>query len=252
MKRALTLTLILSAAIFAPACGYAEVSPNDIFSKASDFYEKGRYDDAISEYHKMLAVSIESGNLYYNLGNCYFKKSEIGRAILNYERAKRLIPRDKDLKSNYEYARYKSEAGPVTVPKRWFFRAMDKIFAGFTVNELAVFLSCLYLSAVFLILAAMFFAPVRGYVVSLLIVLVMLGSLGVFELKIRIAGIGTDSVVITKVADAKFAPFDSATTFFQLNEGDKVRVMQPKDDWQKVKRADGKIGWVKSSAIERI
>ena len=75
-----------------------------IFYKGNTLYEQGSYADAISEYSKLLGQDIESGHLFYNMGNAYFKKGELGQAILHYEKAKRLIPRDSDLKLNYKFA----------------------------------------------------------------------------------------------------------------------------------------------------
>ena len=76
-----------------------------IFYKANALYEEGKYDEAIEVYTGLIDQGLESGNLYYNIGNCYFKKGELGKAIVNYERANKLIPDDSDLKSNHDFAR---------------------------------------------------------------------------------------------------------------------------------------------------
>jgi tetratricopeptide (TPR) repeat protein len=85
----------------------APVSKNKLqsqFYQANDFYEKGQFQSAVDSYQKLLESGYESGNLYYNLGNAYFKLGNKGQAILYYEKARRLIPSDADLKANLAYA----------------------------------------------------------------------------------------------------------------------------------------------------
>ena len=71
-------------------------------------------------------------------------------------------------------------------------------------------------------------------------------------LKDKITKIGAESIVVGEAVDVKFEPFDKATTFFQLNQGDNVIIIDQENGWRKIKRQDGKIGWVKSDNIEVI
>jgi tetratricopeptide (TPR) repeat protein len=76
-----------------------------VFARANQLYEEGRYQEAVAKYEEILASGMQDGRVYYNLGNAYFKQDKLGPAILNYERAQRLMPRDEDIKVNLAYAR---------------------------------------------------------------------------------------------------------------------------------------------------
>jgi len=75
----------------------------DIFHAAGEFYKNKEYDKSVDHYEEILLGGIEGGHIFFNLGNSYYKLGKIGKARLNYERAMKFIPRDSDLKYNYNY-----------------------------------------------------------------------------------------------------------------------------------------------------
>jgi len=101
MKKALLLLLVvtfqLSALSFELACAQG---PDELFLQANKQYEAGSYSSAINSYEDLLSKGLRSAQLFYNLGNAYFKAGKPGPAILNYERARVLDPRDEDMKFN--------------------------------------------------------------------------------------------------------------------------------------------------------
>ena len=78
------------------------VSPQTTFFHANALYKDGQYTAAASDYEQLRNAGLESGNLYFNLGNAYFKAGQRGKAILNYERAHRLLPSDPDVEANLD------------------------------------------------------------------------------------------------------------------------------------------------------
>src|SRR5207253_6786447 len=96
----LLITLARATHAMAPA-----ETPNTIFFHANALYGEERWAEAAAEYERVLAAGWESGSLYFNLGNAWFRAGDIGRAVLDYERARRLLPRDPDLHANLSYAR---------------------------------------------------------------------------------------------------------------------------------------------------
>src|SRR5206468_976205 len=96
---------LLAVAIATVVGGAGGETPNTIFFRANALYGEERHPEAAAEYEKILAAGYESGNLYFNLGNAWFRAGDTGRAILEYERARRLLPRDPDTRANLGYAR---------------------------------------------------------------------------------------------------------------------------------------------------
>jgi len=226
--------------------------PEYLFFKATDFYEAGKYDDAIEQYQLLIIQNLESGPLYYNLGNCYFKKKELGKAILNYERAKKIFPTDPDLELNYQYAKSLAQISYAGEDPSWQIKVIDKLFGATTIDELTILLSTLYVCAVSILIARLFIAGIRRYsriTLSGLLFFLILVSL-TFANKVML--LEKEAVVIRKKVDVKFEPFDRAATHFVLHEGMKVQVILSKKDWMKVKYPDKRVGWVKASGIEVI
>ena len=226
--------------------------PEYIFYKATRFYESGKYDEAISEYILMLHQGLESGPLYYNLGNCYLKKKTLGRAILNYERATRFIPFDSDLISNYEYAKSLVKEDRIGDSRTWYEKAADKLFKTFSMNGLTILLSVIYAFCVFILIAVMYLKSARRCFVFSLSVLTLILILGAFILYEKVSSIGREAIILTEKAEARFEPIDKGTVHFTLSEGMKVKVLRSKGNWIKIERSNKKVGWIRASGIEVI
>jgi len=219
------------------------------FNRANVYYGQANYDEAIKQYNSILETGWESGNLYYNLGNCYFKKGELGRAILNYEKARKLIPLDKDLESNYEYALSLIKGGAVAIKKSLPLRVLNNLFEKFTIDGLMILLSIFFISILISILLSLFFKPFKRQALILTAFLGLCFVVGLVGFKGKISLLNKEAIVVSKQADAKFEPMDKATAYFTLYEGMKVEVISSKDNWYKVRRLDNKSGWVQSETV---
>ncbi|MFH1441963.1 MAG: SH3 domain-containing protein [Candidatus Omnitrophota bacterium] len=256
---ALLLILILIFSVFINTRCFAGIDDirgiiksEEIFKDANSLYKENKYPQAAKEYEKALEKGYESGNLYYNLGNSYFKTGDFGRAMLNYERARLFIPHDSDLKSNYNYTKSLLNLGSESFPGGWIFRYVDKISEGININFLTICICALYvLICLFLILRMFFNGTIKFYkiIIYVLIVFFILGSVCLYR---KIHYLNTSAVVVNKEAQVKFEPFGAATTFFTLERGSKIEVIEKSGDWYKLRRSDGKSGWVNKSAIEFI
>lgn len=228
------------------------LDPEYIFYKASAFYENAKYEEAIAQYSLLLEQGLESGPLYYNLGNCYLKKGELGRAILSYERAKRIIPRDSDLESNAEYAKSLVRENLRESRRIWYDKIADRIFKPISINDLTILLSVAYLLFMMIFIASLYLEPLkrsRKILFSIFVLILIIGGFGLYQ---KIAILDKEAIIIVEKSEAKFEPFDRSTTHFTLYEGMKVQVLFSKKEWVKIKWTDRKVGWVKASSIEMI
>jgi len=254
VKKLKVFIFLAGVFLFNMALCWAEDSRNTdyIFYKASRLYEETKYDEAALEYSRIRKEGFESGNLYYNLGNCYFKKGVLGKAILNYERAKRLIPRDRDLESNYKYAQSLIK-GEINKPARiWIVRVINNFFDQFTVDGISMLLSVIYILLILTIGASRIFKVSKIKFAVGLSALTAFFVISAVFLYGRISFLEKEGIIIEEKVDAKFEPFDKAVKHFTFHEGMKVFVISSKDEWYKVKRLDGRAGWIKKSQLEII
>ena len=242
--------MILSAAAV-NAESEREGDPKYLFYKANTFYEEGKYDEAISEYSKLLSQGMESGSLYYNLGNSYFKRGEPGRAVLNYERSKRLIPRDSDLKSNHRFALSRTKSNVSETSRPWFKKAAV-VFDTLTINEITMLLSSIFVVTILFFVVRLYIyisQRISLLFVSLSVIVFVIVAFSLFN---RISMLDKEAVVVSGSTEVRFEPFENATTHFTLYEGMKIEIVQSRKEWMKVRRSDGKIGWIKRQAAEKI
>jgi tetratricopeptide (TPR) repeat protein len=235
---------------FAMAQGSSQLK--QLFYKGSRFYKEAKYDEAIAAYKEIVDKGYESANLYYNLGNCFFKKGEFGRAIAYYEKAKLLMPQDRDLEANYRHVKSLVKLQGSGFEKHGIVGALERFYSRFTINGMTVFLFLLYLTAVLLVIAFIVIKIPRLYFGMGVFVLAAAFILTFFMLRERSLNFGRQAIVASRQAQAKFEPFERATTYFTLSEGVKVKIISRNDGWCKIKRSDGKIGWVKKEELQAI
>lgn len=223
-----------------------------LFHQGNTDYREGKFEQAITDYEKALSLGFESGPLYYNLGNAYFKHGTLGKAILNYLRAQSHMPGDADLKSNLTYAQSLVEGRIFAAGRKGFIRAYFILASSFSLDKITWLNMILYFVLTTLLIWAIFVKKIRKvfiYIIALSSFLLII-SISIFFVQFYKTAIQKEAVVIAGVSDSKFEPFNDATTFFTLYEGQSVFVISAKNDWVKVRRMDGRQGWVKKSDIE--
>lgn len=251
--RKIIFMLVISLVIFEEgAFSRQKFSPEFIFYKANQLYKQQKFEEAIREYQKILDKGYESGNLYYNLGNCYYRKGDLPRAILYYEKAKVFIPEDPDLEANYKYVLSLLPKSYEPPPPGILKSLLQKIFGGFTLQGLFIFLSIIQSLFFLLLLLRLFFKPLKTYSLSLLLLLVFIFFSGSGYLFFWVKNLDKKAVVVKEKVEAKFAPYKEATTHFFLLGGEKVIILSQEGDWLKIKRLDGKIGWLKKGSLEPV
>lgn len=244
MRCSLATTAIIL--FFSFNIAYAQDNFIQTFEQANASYKENKFDQAISGYNKIIEQGFENGNIYYNLGNSYFKKGELGKAILNYERARIFMPSDGDLKSNYEYACFNAGLDKAAN------KAISRIFAGLGIDSLAVILFILQ-GAIFLVLI---FRIIPGRQVrffqALIVCLSAAFILTGWSFKRKLDWLNKGAVVIAREAQARFEPLEGSTAHFTLKQGSLVEILDTAQVWLKARRFDGKKGWVKKEDVASI
>ena len=226
-----------------------KATQNQLFYKAGIYYSDRDYTKALQQYDQILSSNLGSGNLYYNIGNSFFKLGKLGSAILFYEKAKRLMPQDSDLKANLSYA--KSITGNETFQRPLAIRIIEKPFEGYNLNMLALMAAALYL-AVILISVIFTINPIlakKFMFIYIILIAALMYALSSFGLRYYDEEILKHGVVIVKEIEAKYEPIDKSTTYYTLREGDNMVVLNTRNGWRQVARPDGKIAWVNKDAV---
>ncbi len=254
---AAVLLATVSLATWSPGAAFAAEStppsPQTTFFHANALYKDGQYDAAAKEYEQLLQSGLESGNLYFNLGNAYFKAGDRGNAILAYERARRLIPNDPDLDANLTYAQSSTGARPC-VPALWQHLAFP--LAHRMATGSLMWTATLFSTLFFLALAAYQLWPRRPrWMISVAAALALCLVIAITSLAEQLLSDGwRRQAVVTAAGDtpARFEPAGTGTVHFVLKEGTLVRITDRREGWLQISRCDGRRGWVEEGAAAEL
>lgn len=220
------------------------------FQKANQLYADGKYSEAVSSYQDLLK-SEKFAEIYYNLGNAHFKDKQIGKAILNYERAKRLDPRDPDIRSNLAYANRLIEY-KIEDKRSWYLRKINELISYLRFEECWL----LFLGSYSIFLISVLFAFVRkrplfGKMNNVFLILVII-ALFPLLLKFGESGMNQEAIVTAKQAEVRYGPSTVDRIAFRLVEGLKVAIHDHKQDWYRILLRGGRSGWVRESELSVI
>ena len=227
------------------------------FDEGNRLYQEGDYAGAVEFYERILESGLESGELHYNLGNAWFRLGELGPALLHYERARRIMPRDDDLAANVALARALTVDRVTPLPSFWLFAVARWWIDLLPRPALLGVVSLAWLVA----MAALIVAVIgrgdlmrvwsrRAASVAGVATLVFGLSLMARELDV---GRPDEAIVMAEEAAVRSAPSDDdELLIFTVHEGTKVRVERRSDAWVEIVLEDGKVGWVRSDRLTLI
>jgi tetratricopeptide (TPR) repeat protein len=226
------------------------------FEKGNDLYQKGKYDLAVKAYESVLKENKESAELYFNLGNCYYKLQQTAPAIYNYEKALVLDPSNKNVLNNIKFAQKHTIDEIKVVPKVGF----GKLIRDFT--GIYSFDNWAWIAIGFSTLFLLFFL---GYYLSQTVVVKRIFFLGMFVIILLIlisisAAFFEKShfdnekpaIVFAPSAEVRSEPQNASASIFTLHEGTKVYVGETLENWKKIQLTDGTEGWIDSMAIKEV
>jgi tetratricopeptide (TPR) repeat protein len=224
-----------------------------LVDSANNAYSKNNFDAAVNYYEKIINSGFESGEIYYNLGNSYFKLSKISLAILNYERAAKLLPNDEDIKFNLKLANQKIIDKIERLPKLMIHEWKDNFLNSLSEKEwsilsiilltIALGLLAIYLSGKKLLLKQVSF----GF--ALLFFVVALTVFFIAKKQYNNSVNNKEAIIISGSTDVTSSPSENGTKAFVLHEGTKVTVTESSNDWVEIRLPNGNVGWIRSSEL---
>ena len=222
----------------------------ELFFEANQAYKEGRFQEAVNGYRRLIESGHENGDLFYNLGNAYLRLDQLGRAILNYERARLQIPRDADLNFNLGLAR--DEMQDAVAESQDLINTTFFWLENFNLYE--VVWGFVILNLVFwAILAARLFLNSEWLFYTFLVVLIFWLIVGAsFGLKWYQVETDNRAVILPREVNVLAGPDIRDTVLFKLHAGTIVHHERSEDGWSLVRLPDKKRGWVKTESIGKI
>lgn len=251
----MTVALLLLCSFGADA---SQTSGADsLWTAGNAAYERGSWIEAVDAYEEISDMGLESAELYYNIGNAWFKAGDNAKAVLYYERALKLDPSFEDARYNLEIVgsriQDKIEPVPEFFLKEWL-RNISQMMSSDSWAVISVVLLGITLSLllVFVMASSVLWRRV-GFFTGIVTLLLMVSALS-FAVWQKDDYLAHDQAVVMKtVTPVKSSPTnDNSTDLFILHEGTKVTVLESMGAWTNISLADGRQGWMKTSDIERI
>lgn len=232
------------------------VAQESAVKEAETAYAAEDYSKAIDVYENILKTYGSSSEIYYNLGNAYFKAGKIAPSILNYERALLLDPGDADIRFNLEIAKQKTvdriePLGHFFLIK-WF-EGMQNLFSVNTWGAIGIVCFILLIVCLFLFFFSKYIRLKKiGFYAGLCMLCIVILS-NVFASKQKHSLLNRNSaIVFTPTVTVKSSPDTSGTDLFVIHEGTKVFIRSTLGDWSEIELEDGHVGWMPSKDIEKI
>lgn len=252
MKKSLTILTL----IFCTMISMAQ-TPETLFEQGNKAYADGDYSQASSIYCEILKQGKVSPELYYNLGNTYYRLDEIGNSIVCYERALKLKPNYRDCRENLELAYSKTQDKIDQIPELFFVRWWKAAVNIFSTTGWEIAFIIILIFGALLAMSVAYFIPrgehirtilTSGYVIVALFALCLIGLIS----SSIMASSHKKAIVVASVAEVKSSPEQNSVEKMYLHSGTPVTIEETIGEWQKIRIADGNTGWVETNSISVI
>lgn len=219
-------------------------------------YKRGNYQQAIKDYEELLKQGVNA-DLYYNLGNAYYRTDNVTQAILAYERALMLSPGDDDIRFNLQFATSKT-IDKITPESEMFFVTWYHSLVNFTSVDNWAVMAIASIVLVLLLVLMFLFGPnvllrkIGFYGGCLFFALFVFCNFFAYQQKYNLQN-RTAAIVIAPSVTVKKTPANGSSDVFVIHEGTKVDITDKGlKDWRGIRLADGREGWLQTRQIEEI
>lgn len=230
--------------------------PDSLFVEANRSYQQENYTEALGLYQNIEKLDLQSADLYFNMGNIYYKTNQVAPAIYYYEKALKLAPNNKDIQFNLNFANRMILDNIEPLPKSLWQKFMDGVILRFTYEAWAkIAVSLAFLFAILFLMYHFSYSTSKKriyFITSILSVIFVTTSLFFAYRNKHYVDNNVEAIIFSPLAQVKTAPTSSSDVYFELHEGTKVIILETLDNWKKIKIADGKLGWISTTALKEI
>ncbi len=247
---------LISIIYFLTVSSLLFAQPSAQMKQAESLYTANNYAEAIKVYESILKQGYESADLYYNLGNAYYKNNEVTKSILNYERAKLLAPGDEDIKFNLELVNQFTVDKIEPLPRPFFVKWWNSLIDannsdGWARLSLICFIIALIGASGYIFTSTVSLKRV-SFITGIVLLVISVFAFGFAgKQKSNITG-HKSAIITTPTVTVKSSPDESGTDLFVIHEGLKVDIKEDLGNWYNIRLADGNSGWVKKITLEKI
>jgi len=241
-----TLAILFSLALGIATVAHAQSDAD--FAKANQEFAQGHFKEATSGYEALVRSGQWSANLFYDLGNAYFRTGDFGHAILNYERALALERHHPEATANVQIAR--DEARALELQQSWPERYLQ--FA--SVDQYCIAAAIAFWLAVFAIVALIFARRRSGALIAALILCLLVSAGAAYAVYTLERGSNGSALAIVtgKDVQARLATADSANSILALPPGSEVKILSTRGDWIYAALPNTLRGWIPAKDAEQV
>ncbi len=245
--------LISLVLVFTASLVFAQEERSVKFNKGVEYYTASNYQEALDEWLDIYNTGYRSAELYYNIGNAYFKLNNVPGAILFFERARLLKPGDSNINYNLQIARTLVVDKFEEIPELFFVKWFDFLALMLETNTWAIISIVTFI--LFLILLSVYIysqgyrTKVLGFWTAMLFLLISVSSLAFTVRNRNLVYNSSEAVIFSPSVNGKSSPDNSGTDLFVLHEGSKVTIEDNVGDWYEIILSDGNKGWVPSNSL---
>ncbi len=231
-------------------------SPKETFSKGNELYRNGDYLKAVELYKSIEDKGLQSDDLYFNLGNCYYKLNKVAPAIYYYEKALKINPENQKAITNLGFAKRMTIDVIDELPKTFLQKFSTNIIQKISYNTWAIIaVVASFLVAIFFLLYYFTYSSNKkllffnSAIISLVVLIVTL----FFSMEnYKQLQKNKTAIIFAIKVEVNSAPSINSDAVFELHEGTKVIILDELDSWKKIKLSDGKTGWILADDLKEI
>jgi len=221
---------------------------NALFARANTDYAAGKFSNAVAGYESLIKAGRWNSSVFYDLGNAYFRENDLGRAILNYERALALDPAQPEAQANLQLARDRARA--LELNASWAEQHLDLL-----TRDQYTWLAAIAFWAAVAIGMGLNFSKRRPIVWTFALILLGVIAAGAAAAAYQLENgrSGKDlAIIVRKNITARLATAESAGAVLFLPPGSEIKILSTRGSWDYAALPNDQKGWIPNGSAEKV